>query len=205
MVCERCGNDMQDNVAICPVCGTVNTTAKSAAQPPTGYGQYSQHGFGEPPSYQAGNPPYSSQPGPTFRASTGYAAQQQQSGYGPFYNSAGSTHAAPGVGMTLSNKNDNALVTEIILSLFGLFGVGWLLAGETTPGIILLICSVFIYWPLMIGGTILTFGFGLICLGPIAIAAIILNTILLNRTLNRKATRYVIMQHPPHVRTPPAP
>lgn len=205
MVCERCGNEMQDNATICPVCGTVNTAAKSAAQPSTGYGQYSQHGFGEPSSYQPGKSSYASQPGPTFRSQINYAAQQQQEGYAPPYNPPGPPHVSPGNGMTLSNKNDQALVTEIILSLFGLFGVGWLVAGETTVGIILLVCSIFIYWPIMIGGTILTFGLGLICLGPIAIAAIILNTILLNRTLNRKATRFVLMQHPPHMHVPHSP
>lgn len=99
----------------------------------------------------------------------------------------------PRMGATFSNKNDGALVAEIILSLFGLFGIGWLMAGETTVGVILLICSVIIYWPIMILGTIFTFGIGLLCLGPIAIAAIIVNIILLNNVLNRKAAKFVVM------------
>jgi hypothetical protein len=100
-------------------------------------------------------------------------------------------------GTTFSNKNDGALVAEIILSLFGLFGIGWLMAGETTVGLILLICSIIIYWPVMILGTIFTFGFGLLCLGPLAIAAIIVNIILLNNVLNRKAAKFIV--------TPPGP
>ncbi|MBV9707160.1 MAG: zinc-ribbon domain-containing protein, partial [Chloroflexi bacterium] len=36
---------------------------------------------------------------------------------------------------------NGALLKEIILSLLGIFGVGWLVAGETTVGIVLLVAS----------------------------------------------------------------
>jgi hypothetical protein len=91
-------------------------------------------------------------------------------------------------------KKDGALAAEIILSLFGVFGVGWLIGGETAIGIVLLVCSFVLYWPIMILGTLFTFGFGLICLGPLAIGSIILNALLLNNRLNRKATQYVMVQ-----------
>ena len=103
----------------------------------------------------------------------------------------------------VSTKNNNALVVEIILSLFGLFGVGWLMAGETTIGTVLLVCSIFLYWPLLILGTIFTFGLGLICLGPLAIGAIILNILLLNKVLEQKSTQYVITPQPIYMNTPP--
>ena len=99
-------------------------------------------------------------------------------------------------GVRFSSKNDGALVVEIILSLFGIFGVGWLMAKETTVGTILLICSFFIYWPILILGTIFTFGLGLLCLGPLTIGAIILNALLLNSNLNRKATEFVVLSVP---------
>jgi hypothetical protein len=95
----------------------------------------------------------------------------------------------------VTNKNSGALIAEILLSLFvGTYGVGWLMAGETTTGIILLICSFVVYWPFMILGTIFTLGIGLICLGPMAIGAIIVNAILLNNLLNRKAAQMVMVQ-----------
>jgi len=95
-------------------------------------------------------------------------------------------------------KNSGALIAEILLSVFvGIYGVGWLMAGETTTGIILLICSFVVYWPIMILGTIFTFGIGLLCLGPLAIGAIIVNAILLNNLLNRKAAQVVMVQANP--------
>jgi hypothetical protein len=99
----------------------------------------------------------------------------------------------------------SALVVEILLSLFGIFGIGWIIGGEITLGIILVVCSFFIYWPLMILGTALTEGLGLICLGPLAIAAIILNAVLLNTVLKRKIHRLLTMrqQAPYYHYTPP--
>ena len=110
----------------------------------------------------------------------------------------------PGLNVVkVSTKNNNALIVEIILSLFGLFGVGWLIAGETTVGTVLLICSIFIYWPLLILGTIFTLGLGLICLGPLVIGAIILNILLLNKVLEQKSSQYVITPQPIYMNTPP--
>lgn len=173
----------------------------SSASPPTGYGQYPSGSFGTPAQPQVDYiPPASAAPPPPAQpARLTFQASYQH--YTPPYNTPplsapgpGSPHFAPAPGITVSNKNDSGLIAETILSLFGIFGVGWLLAGETTVGIVLLVCSVFVYWPLMILGTAFTFGFGLICLGPLAIGAIILNTVLLNNTLNRKATKFVVVQ-----------
>lgn len=86
-------------------------------------------------------------------------------------------------------KSENAVLLEVILSLFGVFGMGWLAGGETTVGIILLICSFVIYLPILFLGTIFTFGIGLLCLGPLAIVAIIINAILCNSMLKRKELR----------------
>ena len=93
-------------------------------------------------------------------------------------------------------KSDSATIVEILLSLFGVFGVGWLLGGETTIGLILLICSFVIYLPLLFVGTILTFGLGLFCLGPLAIVAIIINGVICHRTLKQREARLLFMQQP---------
>ncbi|MBV9231644.1 MAG: hypothetical protein JOZ18_20205 [Chloroflexi bacterium] len=126
----------------------------------------------------------------------------QNTSYSPSYQAAPPYQAIPinyppASSFTVSNKNDSALIAEIILSLFGIFGVGWLMAGETTVGIILLVCSIVLYWPIVLVGTVATIGVGLICLGPLAIGAIILNALLLNNLLKRKAAQFVVMPPPP--------
>ena len=89
-----------------------------------------------------------------------------------------------------STKNNTPLVVEILLNLFlSLYGVGWLMAGETTVGVILLIGSFFLYWPALIFGIIFTFGLGIFSFGALALGLIILNAVLLNNYLKRKASR----------------
>ncbi|GCE25506.1 hypothetical protein KDA_09900 [Dictyobacter alpinus] len=135
--------------------------------------------------YQSSPPPY--QPPPAYQA--------HAPGYVPGVNN--ST-------FTVTHKDNTPLITEIIFSLFGIFGIGWLMSRETTVGVALLVCSFLIYWPLVILGTLFTLGLGLICLGPLVIAAIIVNIVLLNSTINRKATRFVITpQQPPQRMTVP--
>ena len=92
--------------------------------------------------------------------------------------------------------NTTPVLVEVLLSVFlGLYGVGWLMAGETTTGIILLLCSVFLYLPIVIVGAILTVGVGLVCLGPLAIVALVLNAIFLNNTLKRKAASVFVQSY----------
>ena len=103
-----------------------------------------------------------------------------------------------GVNVTVVNnagtKNNNPLIIEVILSLFGIYGVGWLMAGETTTGIVLLICSFVIYWPFVILLIVFTLGLGLFCVVPLGIGAVILNAVLLNSRLNRKAAQITMVQ-----------
>jgi hypothetical protein len=132
------------------------------------------------------------QPGTRYCPQCGLATESHQTYDQPYRASYYATQTA-----AISNNNSNALLLEVILSLFGLFGIGWLVAGETTSGIILLVCSIVIYWPLMIFGTLLTFGFGLVCLGPLAIAAIIVNALVFNSILHRKSPRQPLPPMPP--------
>ncbi len=133
----------------------------------------------------------------------GYAPQQQaymppQQNYGYQQQQYGTPmYQQPGVNVTVVNnpgatKNTTPLIVEILLSLFlGVYGVGWLMSGETTVGVVLLICSFVIYWPLLIAIAVFTLGFGLICDFPLAIAAIVINAILLNSALNRKLAQQI--------------
>lgn len=189
MICERCGKEMADNALICPYCGTATAVAKAftqTPQAPTHYGPPPQvppyqQGYFPQPGAAAGHPGYG-YAAPVPPPVPNYAPAQAPVNYAPSF--------------TIVQKNNGALIAELILSLFGVFGVGWLMAGETTVGIILLICSVFLYWPFVIFGTIFTLGLGLICIGPLAIGAIVVNVILLNSTLDRKATPFVIVPPP---------
>lgn len=185
---------------MCPVCGSVNQT-EEAPRPSatTMYGQYSEQNVGNTSAYV----PEQERPYQEYLQPQAYIDYQQASqGYGPIPapqqpRQEASTIYQAQVNVVV-NKTDTTLVSEIILSLFGIFGVGWIMAGETALGIILLICSIFIYWPIMILGTIFTFGFGLLCLAPFAIGTIILNIVLLNSTLRRKA-RHAHIMPPPHI------
>jgi hypothetical protein len=79
-----------------------------------------------------------------------------------------------------------AIITEVILDLFGIYGVGWLIAGETTIGIILLVLS-FIWWPIALFITIFTVFTGLICLVPLWAVFLILSVILLSQRTAARA------------------
>jgi hypothetical protein len=188
MFCTRCGATVKDGTRYCPVCGSEIETVES-----TNYGHYSSQ---EQPVHNNTQKDYPhNKYTPTSSRSTytgyhGYDSQQNQP-YNQYYRSNQSynqTYQAPGYAppVVTPSDNNNALILEVVLSLFGIFGVGWLLAGETFTGVILLVCSIIVYWPFMIFGTLLTFGFGLICLGPLAIATIIINTLIFNSILRRK-------------------
>ncbi len=202
MICERCGREIADNASICPSCGTVTSAFKGTGEASTSYGQYPQYGQ----YWQPGNPSYQPLPGyeQGYAQQQGYtqpASPQQDAGYGQAYPYPPPGYGPGPVNVTVINnvpstRNNTPLIVEVILSLFGIFGVGWLMAGETTTGVILLICSFVIYWPIafILAITVV----GLACLGPLAIAAIVVNALLLNNVLNRKAAQaqYMTMQQP---------
>ena len=173
MNCESCRGILPDNALVCPNCGA----ATSASQPRPQLPSYT-------PPQQAFMPP---------QQNYGYAPQQAfmpPQPYPPPY--------PPGVNVTVvnnANKNTTPVLVEVLLSLFlGIYGVGWLMAGETTTGIVLLICSFVIYWPFVILLIVFTLGLGLFCVVPLGIGAVILNAVLLNSTLNRKATQITMVQ-----------
>jgi len=190
MTCKRCGNDMPDNLAICPHCGTVTSKEKDNVPPNTSYGSYSDTYYSQSPGYAEYQ-----QRDYVIPHSQEYNVQQQNYGYGQSYKTP-PTYQQASFNVTMSNtSNKTPLIVELLLSIFlGIFGIGWLMAGEVPIGVILLVCSLFIYVPLLIISIFIaffTFGFSLFCTGPLVIGAIALNAILLNNKLKSKATSYM--------------
>jgi hypothetical protein len=186
MICERCGHEITGNSSsvLCPACGTV-IRKHGRVQSSGSYVQSSQNYAGEQSASQGGD-------APTSQTTSQSHAQFSSNESGYIARSFHATHTINASAMTdftSTSSYDKALAVEFILSLFGIFGIGWLLAGETVIGFLLLICSVLIYWPIMILGTLLTLGFGLMCLGPLAVSCVICNTLLLNLCLKRKIAR----------------
>jgi hypothetical protein len=194
-ICERCGNDMPDNLAICPKCGTVTSKAKDNVSPSTSYGSYSDRYYSQSPVRAENNQGDYVTPSPQE-----YKVQQQNYSYGQSYNAPPTYQQAPINFTVFHTSNSTPLIVELLFSIFlGIFGIGWLMAGEVFIGIILLVCSLFIYLPLLIISIFIaffTFGFSLFCTGPMVIGAIVLNAILLNNKLKRKASTY--MPIPPY-------
>ncbi len=188
--CERCGNEIPDNTTICPHCGTITSKTKDGLSPNTSYGSSLNRFYSDSPiSVENSQQDY------MRTHSQEYNVQQQIYSYGQSFNTPPLYQQAP-VNVTFINTNNSTpLIVELLLSIFlGIFGVGWLMAGEVTIGVILLVCSLFIYLPLLIISIFIaffTFGFSLFCTGPLVIGAIILNAILLNSRLKRKAASYM--------------
>ncbi|MHB8597904.1 MAG: zinc ribbon domain-containing protein [Ktedonobacteraceae bacterium] len=230
MRCERCGKEISDTAAICPSCGSLTSTvatSRPGSQPPTQHGTYpsdpyetynthdTHDTYDEPvSSYEQGytprsdfrrpppQPDYMAPPQSNYQYGKSYAPPRFQQGGGinvSVYNNYNS-YSPPG------QKNNGALIAEIILSLFGIYGVGWLIGGETTVGLVLLVCSFVIFLPFVILGTIFTLGLGVLCIGPLSIALIIINAVLLNKALNRKAAQQITIiqaqQMPPPTQYP---
>jgi transposase-like protein len=79
-----------------------------------------------------------------------------------------------------SAKNfSTAMALEIILGLFGIPGIGWIYSGNTTTGIILLVC--YLLWDCVaIALVIGTSGVGVVCTLPLGILTVIVSSLFLN-------------------------
>jgi len=208
IICERCGKQVPDTAAICPACGTISPLSRPArdgygpSQPSSISYEYSQS-YGQQSVYspQSDNRSQSGYPSPsTYPSQSGYPAQsgyppQQSYTMPPAYPPiAVNVNIVAPIPVTSGNTNPGAVVAEVLLNLFlGIYGVGWMMAGETMTGVIMLIASLVLYWPIAILGSIFTFGLGLLCIVPLAIGGVILNGVLLNNALKRKAT-YILVQ-----------
>ncbi len=111
--CERCGNEMPDNLAICPNCGTVTSKAKGNVSPTTSYGTYSDRYYSQSPIYaeniQRDNvTPHSQE----------YNLQQQIYSYGQSYHSHPMYQQAPFHSTGFNTHNSTPLIVELLLSIF---------------------------------------------------------------------------------------
>ena len=186
MICERCGHEITGNSSsvLCPVCGTVirkHTRAQSSGS----YIQSSQNYVGEQSVSLPRDVPMSQTTSQSYTQFNGSESEYATRSF----HATDTINVPTMTGFTSTYSYDKAFVVEFILSLLGIFGIGWLLAGETVVGFLLLACSILIYWPMMILGTLVTLGFGLMCLGPLAVSCVICNALLFNLCLKRKTAR----------------
>lgn len=82
--------------------------------------------------------------------------------------------------------NHTPLLVEMLLNLIGLYGVGWLMLGKKAGGLVLLVVSL-VLWPIVALVGIFTMGLGLLCLGPLAIVAMVVNLVVLKQAIKRNA------------------
>jgi hypothetical protein len=72
-----------------------------------------------------------------------------------------------------------ALILEILPGLFGILGIGWIYAGNTTAGLIWLIA--FLFWDVIaVTIAVFTVGIGILCTFPINILCIVISVVSLN-------------------------
>src|SRR5437762_3436052 len=119
MVCERCGSEIEDSASICSSCGSSTTRARGTSHQHTNYGHYPQNGFGEDFSSQrryrpqAFVPPSRDYLPPVRPEHTRY--QQGAPDYQAAHNyQARTTHTSANGGAIFTNKNNSALLAEII-------------------------------------------------------------------------------------------
>jgi hypothetical protein len=156
-------------------------------------GQYPPPGqYAAPPSYQQPGqypPPFGYQQSGQYVPTPGdqssgqvppnqfpQAAQTPPPGYGP------PAYGQPVYFQAQQQSSTGPVIAEVILGLFGIFGVGWLIGGKTTVGAVLLGLSV-LWWIVSIVAVVLTFGVGALCIYPIDIAFIAGSAVALHNSL----------------------
>lgn len=85
------------------------------------------------------------------------------------------------------NDSSNAVLIECLCGFFGFYGIGWMMSGYTTAGILLLLGGFVweaIFWTIVI----FTASLGLICVGPIDLALWITSGVILSNTLKKRTT-----------------
>ncbi|MBX5449962.1 hypothetical protein [Thermogemmatispora sp.] len=173
--CERCGYDSPHHVAICPVCGSLTT----------GFGNY-------PPTGASERPNSTSEPFSSYSMSgwTGSAPNLQESAWPQQF---ASTPPQQQINVTVMQpqKEVAPLIVELLLSLLlNIYGIGWLMSGETLAGVLLLVGSIVVVWPLLLVSLLLwplCCGFKLVL-----IVGLVINAVLLNNHLDRQAASRLI-------------
>ncbi len=183
-----------------PEDNTAPPSTHPAPQVPSGYSPPPSRPLGAyppPPSQPLGAypppmyPPYAPPPMPSqplvpyAPAPTGYPAPPQTY-TGPMPGYAPPPYPVPPVVYVVPRRsNGGAVAVEAILAFFGIYGVGWLMVGETTAGALLLAGS-FLWWNVTVVTAIFTFGLGLFCIAPLNIAFLITSAVLLSNHTARQ-------------------
>jgi hypothetical protein len=84
----------------------------------------------------------------------------------------------------VQQPSSGPVIAEAILGFFTIFGVGWLAAGKTSTGAILLGLSV-LWWITIAVVAVLTLGFGLCLIVPLNILFVVLSAVNLSNALKR--------------------
>jgi hypothetical protein len=72
-----------------------------------------------------------------------------------------------------------AVIIEALSAVFGLFGLGWMMAGRTSTGVLLVLGG--LLWDgIAIAGTHVTLGVGACCFIPLHVVFVVLSTVLLS-------------------------
>lgn len=184
ITCQHCGNVMPNNALLCLACGTLCV--------------FSRVDIDTPPHPELGSALFFMSEGE--REALGAALRQPQPGMIPIpgtqaFDSLPTLHSPVAQAPTATplvpvspSVNKGALIVEVTLNLcLGLFGIGWLMAGESLTGLLLLTCSLVLYWPTLLIGfflnVIFSVGPGLYGLIPLALGTVALNLYLLRKTL----------------------
>lgn len=89
--------------------------------------------------------------------------------------------------MQHKNTDNTPIIMEVIFSLFGIYGIGWLTT-KRGVGIALLLSSIG-YWFLTILFVEITWGLGIFCIAPFNIVLVVINASLLYTVLRRHGGR----------------
>ncbi|MEO7001438.1 MAG: hypothetical protein ABI068_06525 [Ktedonobacterales bacterium] len=153
---------------------------------------YGQSGpMGQPPTGPMGQPPTYGQTGPMGQPPTGPMGQPGYGQTGPM--GPGAYMATPVMVAQQPPNKGLAIALEVIGGLFGLYGIGWLVARVTSVGVILLISGIIaniIMWSAVGFLGVITIGIGFIlavCPPVVNIIVMVISTIMLNGRLNRAA------------------
>ena len=90
--------------------------------------------------------------------------------------------------MVVVPQQDNstlAIILEVVIGLFGLFGIGWLVAGYKDTGVKILVGGL-IWWLVAIVISIFTLGIGLLCIWPVDIIIMIVSVVNLSNRLKQR-------------------
>ena len=168
IACRTCGNQNPDGVSFCQYCG-------SGLQPAPSSGGQETVVVSQPPAYQ--QQPY------------GQGGYGQQQGY-PAGQYGQPQYGQPQYGAVATPAKDPT--TGLLLELIGfltLLGIGWIWAGETTIGVVLLIGYLALWYVVTPLFVLVTFGFGIFCLplmGIVWLVAPLLSGFLLQKRLKER-------------------